>query len=466
MTSHWLAHFEPTGDTGAGLIDRPATAVSDCLTATTLWHGLTLGALRARLACGLAGTLLQPAFGRRLKRLRTERGLSQSALGGVDISAGYLSRLESGARTPTPRVTHLLAERLGVRLAELVGAETPDLATVLAEFHSAARPGPEQPGQIGRAMFEDLDADPAVRWQALWALVEREAAGPDANPDLATLGELVEMAEKLDSPTLLCRSEALYSRWLRVHGHYAEASYHARRGLAAAERVTSAADQAQALQSLIAAEGDQGHLPEAHRLADRLLDVVAGEGGAILTEALWSNATVRVLEGNYEDALSFLRRAVDQADARDGPSLWFRVHVAAASLHLQLDPPDPASARELLARIKPVIGLLAEPRQLQEHRAVRSHLAFAEGDIAGATAIAEEMLSDPQCLLTHRDRVRLSSIPGRAMIVTGDRERGVRHLKQLARESAPGTLSMEIYRILANTLAGPWDQDADAGNGP
>ncbi|WP_309051959.1 helix-turn-helix transcriptional regulator, partial [Streptomyces sp.] len=47
--------------------------------------------------------LEQPAFGRRLKRLRRERGISQATLAGGGMSTGYLSRLESGARNPTER---------------------------------------------------------------------------------------------------------------------------------------------------------------------------------------------------------------------------------------------------------------------------------------------------------------------------------------------------------------------------
>ncbi|SCF80808.1 Helix-turn-helix domain-containing protein [Streptomyces sp. Ncost-T6T-2b] len=58
------------------------------------------------------------AFGARLKALRLQRGLSQASLAGEEISTGYLSRLETGARQPTERVSAYLAKQLGVdRLA-------------------------------------------------------------------------------------------------------------------------------------------------------------------------------------------------------------------------------------------------------------------------------------------------------------------------------------------------------------
>lgn len=56
----------------------------------------------------------ESSFGARLKALRLQRGLSQAALAGEEISTGYLSRLESGARQPTERVIAYLAKQLGV----------------------------------------------------------------------------------------------------------------------------------------------------------------------------------------------------------------------------------------------------------------------------------------------------------------------------------------------------------------
>ena len=56
----------------------------------------------------------QPVFGRRLRQLRTERGLTLAALAGEGMSTGYLSRLESGARQPTERAIAHLAAQLGI----------------------------------------------------------------------------------------------------------------------------------------------------------------------------------------------------------------------------------------------------------------------------------------------------------------------------------------------------------------
>jgi transcriptional regulator with XRE-family HTH domain len=59
-------------------------------------------------------------FGAHLKRLRESRGVSQSRLAeraGFDHS--YVSRLESGARTPTREAVDRLGEALGLEQSEL-----------------------------------------------------------------------------------------------------------------------------------------------------------------------------------------------------------------------------------------------------------------------------------------------------------------------------------------------------------
>src|SRR5439155_18057020 len=54
------------------------------------------------------------AVGQRLRRLRTERGLSQRELSGPGISYAYVSRIEAEARRPSVKALRILAHRLGV----------------------------------------------------------------------------------------------------------------------------------------------------------------------------------------------------------------------------------------------------------------------------------------------------------------------------------------------------------------
>ena len=57
---------------------------------------------------------LTESIGARVRRLRLERGLSQRQLASRGVSYAYISRIESGQRTPSVRAIRLLAPRLGV----------------------------------------------------------------------------------------------------------------------------------------------------------------------------------------------------------------------------------------------------------------------------------------------------------------------------------------------------------------
>ena len=60
-------------------------------------------------------------FGRRLRELRLERGLSQEKLGELaGLDRTYVSSAEAGRRNVSLKTIYKLAEALGVEAAELV----------------------------------------------------------------------------------------------------------------------------------------------------------------------------------------------------------------------------------------------------------------------------------------------------------------------------------------------------------
>ncbi len=104
------------------------------------------------------------SIGARVREIRLAKGLSQQALAGDGISAGYVSLIESGKRTPSEAATRLLAERLGVPLARLLdeepgrGAE-PACALASRGQLRQARPGQRQPRRGGAMPGCQLDLD-------------------------------------------------------------------------------------------------------------------------------------------------------------------------------------------------------------------------------------------------------------------------------------------------------------------
>src|SRR5438105_7264989 len=53
-------------------------------------------------------------IGRRLRRLRLERRLSQRELSSPGVSYAYISRIEAGTRQPSVKALRMLARKLGV----------------------------------------------------------------------------------------------------------------------------------------------------------------------------------------------------------------------------------------------------------------------------------------------------------------------------------------------------------------
>ena len=64
---------------------------------------------------------LERLFGRILRELRTERGLSQEELGfESDYHRTYISQLERGQKNPSLKAIFRLARALGVRPSEMI----------------------------------------------------------------------------------------------------------------------------------------------------------------------------------------------------------------------------------------------------------------------------------------------------------------------------------------------------------
>ncbi|WP_051742620.1 helix-turn-helix domain-containing protein [Kitasatospora sp. MBT66] len=63
--------------------------------------------------------LEQPDFGRRLRQLRRERGMTVRQLAGAGYSQAHMSRIETGNRNPTPKTLAWVSRQLKIDPAEL-----------------------------------------------------------------------------------------------------------------------------------------------------------------------------------------------------------------------------------------------------------------------------------------------------------------------------------------------------------
>ncbi|RST05618.1 helix-turn-helix domain-containing protein [Streptomyces sp. WAC07149] len=406
----------------------------------------------------------EPSFGSRLKALRLQRGLSQTALAGGEISTGYLSRLESGARQPTERVIAHLARQLGVdrRAFEAPTAAGSPLAWSLTIAASCddGDDGDEDEAvaDLTAALAACPDEAPLLRWQALWLIARHRNRGADRTGERSALEELARLADSLGLPELQCRSRTQLARCLRAGGEVARAlelAVEAHR--MAREAGLGVPDTGTALLALVSAEAEAGRLPEARAHAEELVALVAGRSDALRAEALWSAATVSSRQGDDEAARAYLHQALEALDSRVDPVLWARLRLAAASLYLRSRPAHTERAAACLEQAGAALSLVGTPVRQQELLVLRAQLAFEEGRYEGARA-ARDGLDRGQLVLTFRDRIRLETLDGLLLIAEGRPEEGRALLKSLgeeARRASSHDLAAETWRLLAETLENP-----------
>ncbi len=156
----------------------------------------------------------------RLRELRQARGLTQAVLAGTDFTKGFISQLESGTSRLSLRAAQVLAGRLGVTVAELLGSGegsdaqlqirlleaerelstgSPELALKMSrEFKPAGRFRGRALRLQGRALLELDRADEATH--VLQQALEVFRAERDREFYVRTLYDLAFGQARLDRP--------------------------------------------------------------------------------------------------------------------------------------------------------------------------------------------------------------------------------------------------------------------------
>ncbi|MFJ6760999.1 helix-turn-helix domain-containing protein [Streptomyces sp. NPDC091273] len=406
--------------------------------------------------------LRQPAFGHRLRKLRTARGLSQTALAGEGMSTGYLSRLESGARQPTERAVGYLAGRLGLEAADFEEPATGSLAHALTL--AASTGSPDAVEALRQALTAEEHESPVLRWQALWLLAGAARVQGDHALERERLTHLVELGEEVGVCELRVRGLTRLARCLRSVGEIKaalEAAVEAHR-IALGEEL-GVEDRATALLALVSVQAEAGRIGDARVHADELTVLVEGRADALWAEAMWTAAAVRMRQGDYPGAQACLDDALDRFGSQEDLVLWTRLRLATARLHLQKLPADPGQAQRRAAEAEAALAFVGTPALRQDLTALQADLAFATGRYDDARALLAALAGD-QSRMTYRGRVRLEILRHQLLILGGDPcgIQGLRALAQQAQEDANIDLAAEIWRVLADALT-PAGQAGQAG---
>ncbi|MFF2363740.1 helix-turn-helix domain-containing protein [Streptomyces sp. NPDC058122] len=406
--------------------------------------------------------LRQPAFGRRLRKLRQARDLSQTALAGDGMSTGYLSRLESGARQPTERAVAYLAERLGLQAADFEEPAGGSLAHALSLVSSTGSEAAME--TLREALAAEGHEAPVLRWQALWQLAGQRRLQGDHAGEREYLEELVQLGESVGLAALRVRGLTRLARCLRTLGEIgaaldaATAAHHLAR-----EDGLDTEDRATVLLALVSAEAEAGRMPDARAHADELAELVAGRSDALWAEAMWTCAAVRLRQGDHTAAQGYLEEALEKFSSREDLVLWLRLRFTASRLYLQKQPPDPQAAERCLTAAEPALAFVGTPGLRQDLLALKADVAFFLARYDEAHALLGE-LAGMELRMSYRDRVRLDILRNQLRIRSGDSS-GIQGLRDLAEQAQAGAnidLAADIWRILAESLAGPAPQPGAA----
>jgi transcriptional regulator with XRE-family HTH domain len=164
-------------------------------------------------------------IGERIRRLRSEAGLSQRAIAGPGVSAAYICRIEKGERTPSVKALRVMAKNLGVsaeyletgveppdvdardlqlseaelelRLAEDLGATEKKFRSLLREARGVGDEASEIRAQIGLGLIAEHRGEHSEAIERLEAAAKAPSVSPLTHPDVfATLGHAYVVADR------------------------------------------------------------------------------------------------------------------------------------------------------------------------------------------------------------------------------------------------------------------------------
>ena len=116
-------------------------------------------------------------IGDKIRRLRKERGLTQSDLADRSgVSFGAIQNLEAGKRTPRADTIEMLAQALDVSPNKLLGEVIPSGATLSA----SAIPGPLTPADCAAVLLQLAEVSPERRAFVLGVLFDDASIVPDS----------------------------------------------------------------------------------------------------------------------------------------------------------------------------------------------------------------------------------------------------------------------------------------------
>lgn len=338
----------------------------------------------------------QPLFGQRVRQVRRRSGLSQAQIAGTEMSASYISLVESGRRTPSIELARTIADRLGVPLGELTGPEGEpqrrgwrlQLVGQLIAAGTARNGGDHAAARDQLLAVIEQAADPEdedIAWEARCLLAEVLVELGENEQSESLLRELIEHPITVSTAHLRARVAGSLAELTRLASRLKESVEIAEEALDAAQFLDATSPEKIQLQlTLTAAHAVMGEHRRAEAISDELVkivsDVVSLHQRATI---LWTAAGARFIGGDAATALTLLDRAFEQLTPAVDLRRWATLCRSAAAVRLSTDDTTD-EAESLLRRSRQVLELAGRPYDLVLLTGIEALMLLKRGDTAGA----------------------------------------------------------------------------------
>jgi tetratricopeptide (TPR) repeat protein len=391
------------------------------------------------------------AVGTRLRLARERVGLSQRELSFEGCSYAYISRIESGQRTPSMQLLQEFGRRLGVSPRYLAtGADAPDAVDVLDEADLARRLGDEaRAEQLYRQVSDEAATAPVRRARADIGLGEvafqrGEYGTAEAFFELALTSGAIDPAGAATCSDRLGRIYALRGEFEKSIAIYEQT-------LTQAEAVGDEAEVMRFATLLANAVLDAGNLGRAQELLGRALSIAEHAQNPLDRARLWwTQSRLHDSQGQPDLAARYARLALAVLEEQEQVAAAGVAHLLLA--YIENERGDADAALESLERAEPIISSGSDRFHQALLQIERARASLLKGERENAAALAMGAL--PHVLQASAiDSGRAQALLGDVFRELGDRERA-QELYELALETLPSVDSnlIRVYGGLAALL--------------
>lgn len=334
------------------------------------------------------------ALGRRIKAARVQRGLRQAELGGDDVSVAHVSRIEAGARRPSPVLLDAFVERLSLTVDDLLWSphgDVSDETRLEIDFAELALENAE-PKAAERHAHSALEALPAGHPLRVRAAFLHARALEAQGRLRQAIAELEPLAN--DGTVGAAAAAVALCRCLRETGDLS-------RSIEVGETVLGTLresgldgtdDAVQLVVTIAAAYFETGAVTTAAQLCRQAVAAAETLGSPkARASAYWNASMVEANQGHVAEALPLAKRALALlSEGRDARNLA-RLRGTLGLMQLRSDPPQLEEALATLTQSQAELrATSASPVDLARSMNGIARIHLLQGDLDTADRMAGE----------------------------------------------------------------------------